>query len=70
MTSRAAVVIGGACALAVITAHQLSPVFLILDLIAIAVLTRRLPLWVPAALGLIELGGWRWPGPSSRATSP
>jgi hypothetical protein len=41
--------------LAVVTSHQLSPVLLILGVVGIAAFARRVPLWVPAAMGAVEL---------------
>ncbi len=52
---KVALLIGAGCTLAVITTHQLSPVLLIMDVAAITVLTRRIPLWVPAAMAVLEL---------------
>ena len=52
---RQAVVAGGICSLAIVTSHQLSPVMLIVGLFVLALVTRRVPLWVPAALAAMEL---------------
>lgn len=52
---RAALLIGGVCSLAVVTSHQLSPVILIVSVALLAVVTRRVPLWVPVALAAIEV---------------
>ena len=52
---RQAVVAGGICSLAIVTSHQLSPVMLIVSLLVLAVVTRRVPLWVPGALAALEL---------------
>ena len=50
--------IGGAVAfLAVVVSHQLSPVMAILGVAAVALATRRIPLWVPAAMVVVE-GLW------------
>ena len=51
---RAAVVLGGLCALAVIVSHQLSPVLLLLSVGALTVVRRGPPLWVLAGLVAIE----------------
>ena len=41
--------------LAIVTSHQLSPVMLIVSLLMLAVVTRKVPLWVPGALAALEL---------------
>jgi hypothetical protein len=51
----AALIGGGVCALAVVTSHQLSPLLLIADVAALALLARRAPLWIPAALAAVEV---------------
>ena len=49
---------GGAVVfLAIVVSHQLSPVMAILAVGAIALATRRVPLWVPAAMVVVE-GLW------------
>jgi GT2 family glycosyltransferase len=55
ISRRAAVVAGGVCSLAIVTSHQLSPVMLIVSLLMLAVVTRRIGLWVPASLAVLEL---------------
>ncbi len=52
---RAALLVGGVCFLAVVTSHQLSPVMLILEVAALALVTRRVPFWIPAVMVLVEL---------------
>jgi GT2 family glycosyltransferase len=52
---RAAVVAGGICSVAIVTSHQLSPVMLIVSLLALGVVTRKVPLWILAALAALEL---------------
>ncbi|MGZ4284359.1 MAG: glycosyltransferase [Solirubrobacteraceae bacterium] len=52
---RAALVAGGICSVAIVTSHQLSPVMLIVGLLLLALVTRKVPLWVPAALAALEL---------------
>jgi hypothetical protein len=54
VSTRAALVTGGLCALAVIVSHQLSPVMLILSLGALAVMIGRPPVWALAVLVAIE----------------
>jgi hypothetical protein len=59
--ARAILAAGAVCSLAVIVSHQLSPIFLILDLCTLALLTRR-PSWpvigvlVAAEVGWVALG--------------
>ena len=52
---RQAVVAGGLCSLAIVSSHQLSPVILIVSLLLLAVVTRKVPLWVPGVLAALEL---------------
>jgi hypothetical protein len=52
---RAALVVGGICYLAILTSHQLSPVMLILSVFILALVTRKVPLWVPVMMALLEL---------------
>jgi GT2 family glycosyltransferase len=51
---RTAVAVGGACYLAIVTSHQLSPVMLTLSVFVLALVTRKVPLWVPAVMAAIE----------------
>jgi GT2 family glycosyltransferase len=51
---RGAVVAGSVCFLAVVTSHQLSPIFLILSVAALSLFARRVPLWVPLAMAAVE----------------
>jgi GT2 family glycosyltransferase len=46
---------GAVCFLAVVTSHQLSPVMLIVSVIALAVVARKVPLWVPALMAAVEV---------------
>jgi GT2 family glycosyltransferase len=55
LSPRAAVVAGGLLYLAIVTSHQLSPVVLLIGVLALAVLGRRVPLWVPAAMAAVEM---------------
>ena len=51
---RTAIVSGGLCFLAIVTSHQLSPLLLVIDVAALAVLLRVVPLWVPVAMAALE----------------
>jgi hypothetical protein len=53
--SRAALLAAGLCYLAVVVSHQLSPLLLIVDIAALAVLLRRVPLWIPMAMIAVEV---------------
>jgi hypothetical protein len=54
-----ALLAGGVCYLAAVVSHQLTPVMIVLGVAALAVFTRRLPLWLPAAMALVEVW-WLW----------
>jgi GT2 family glycosyltransferase len=56
LAPRAALVIGGICYVAVVISHQLSPILLLFGVAALALLVRRVPLWVPAAMAVVEAG--------------
>ncbi len=58
LTRGHSILVGGGAFLAVLITHQLSPVVLILSIIAL-VFVRRIPLWVPAALVALE-ALWLW----------
>jgi GT2 family glycosyltransferase len=45
----------GLCSVAVILSHQLSPLMLVLSIAALALIARRVPLWLPIALALVEV---------------
>jgi GT2 family glycosyltransferase len=51
----AALVVGGACFLAVVISHQISPVLLILSVTALSLVLRRIPLWIPVAMVVVEV---------------
>jgi GT2 family glycosyltransferase len=51
---RVACVVGGICFLAVVTSHQLSPVLLISSVALLWLVTRRVPVWIPVAMAVIE----------------
>jgi GT2 family glycosyltransferase len=79
----AAVVVGSLCYLAVVVSHQLTPVTVLAGALGLALVARRIPLWVPLAMGLVE-AWWLWrawpylslhfslldPAPSSSAAPP
>lgn len=44
----------GACYVAVLVSHQLTPILLIVSIAALAVVVRRVPLWVPVAMVALE----------------
>jgi hypothetical protein len=54
LSPRAALIAGGACYIAVVVSHQLSPVMALLGVTALALVTRRVPLWIPVAMALAE----------------
>lgn len=55
LAPRAALLVGAICFLAVVASHQLSPLLLIVDVAALAVLARRLPLWLPVVMTAVEV---------------
>jgi hypothetical protein len=65
-----ALIIGGVCWIAIVISHQLTPVLVILAVGALALTTRRIPLWVPIAMGLTELAwiAMAWPYLSQHIT--
>jgi GT2 family glycosyltransferase len=54
-----AIVVGGLCYLAIVVSHQLTPVIVLASTIALALIARRIPLWVPLAMALVE-AWWLW----------
>jgi GT2 family glycosyltransferase len=54
VSPRAAIVVGGLLYLAIVTSHQLSPLMLLAGVLALALIGRRVPLWIPAAMAVIE----------------
>jgi GT2 family glycosyltransferase len=63
LSPRGTVVVGGLCYLAVVVSHQLTPMILLAGMTGLALITRRVPLWVPVAMALIEVS-WvalAWP---------
>lgn len=78
-----AVLVGGLCYLAIVVSHQLTPVILLAGVIGLALVARRVPLWIPVAMGIAEVW-WLWrawpyvskhytffdPAPSSSAAPP
>jgi len=70
LSPRGALVVGGVCYLAVVVSHQLTPVVLIAGITALALMNRRVPLWVPVAMAAVE-AGWialAWPYVSEHYT--
>jgi hypothetical protein len=59
LSAAAAVVVGGMCYVAVVVSHQLTPVLLLAGVLGLALVARRVPLWVPLAMGLAE-AWWMW----------
>jgi GT2 family glycosyltransferase len=59
LSPAAAAVVGGACYLAIVVSHQLTPVIVLSGTIGLALIARRIPLWVPLAMGLVE-AWWLW----------
>ena len=60
---RAGLLLGGICFVAVVITHQLTPVMLIASVVLLSLVTRRLPLWIPAVMIAVE-AGWvalAWP---------
>jgi glycosyltransferase involved in cell wall biosynthesis len=67
---RAALVVGGICYLAVVVSHQLTPIIALIGVTGLAVIARRVPLWVPLAMAVMEVW-WltlAWPYVSERFT--
>jgi GT2 family glycosyltransferase len=53
-TPRIACAVGAVCFLALVTSHQLSPAMLIASVTLLWLVTRRVPVWIPAAMVAIE----------------
>ena len=51
---RAGLVMGALCYLAIVATHQLTPIVVIIGVTVLAVAARRVPLWVPLAMLVIE----------------
>ena len=63
LSPRGALALGGLCYLAVVVSHQLTPVVLLAAIAALAFVARRVPLWVPLAMAIVEVS-WlvlAWP---------
>jgi GT2 family glycosyltransferase len=63
VSPRGALLIGGLCYLAIVVSHQLTPMVLLAGITALALVARRIPLWVPLAMALVEVS-WialAWP---------
>jgi beta-glucanase (GH16 family) len=52
---RAAVVAGAVIYLAVVVSHQLTPAMVLAGVAVLAIFARRVPIWVPAAMAVVEL---------------
>jgi hypothetical protein len=65
-----ALIIGGLAWIGIVMSHQLTPILVGLAVVALALATRRIPLWVPIAMGLTELAwmGMAWPYLSQHIT--
>jgi GT2 family glycosyltransferase len=63
LSPKGALLVGGLCYVAVVVSHQLTPVILVLSVAALALIARRVPLWVPLAMVVVELGWFAlaWP---------
>jgi len=59
LSPAAAVLVGGLCWLAIVVSHQLTPVILLAGVLGLALIARRIPLWVPLAMGVVEVW-WLW----------
>jgi GT2 family glycosyltransferase len=55
----AAIVVGGLCYLAVVVSHQLTPAIVLASATGLALSARRIPLWVPLVMALVE-AWWLW----------
>jgi GT2 family glycosyltransferase len=55
LSPRGALVIGALCYLAIVVSHQLTPVMLLAGVTGLAIFGRRVPLWVPAAMAVVEV---------------
>jgi GT2 family glycosyltransferase len=55
LSPRGALAIGGLCYLAIVISHQLTPLMLLAGVTGLAILGRRVPLWVPAAMAAVEV---------------
>ena len=55
LSARAAVFLGGGCYLALVLTHPLSPVMIIISVSALWVVLRRVPLWIPIAMAVVEV---------------
>ena len=55
LSARAAVIVGGVCYFAVVVSHQLTPVVVIIDVVALSLIARTLPWWVAVAMMVVEV---------------
>lgn len=58
--ARLALALGTVCFVAIVITHQLTPIVLIISAFALAIIVRRIPLWVPIGMAVIE-GLWLLP---------
>jgi cellulose synthase/poly-beta-1,6-N-acetylglucosamine synthase-like glycosyltransferase len=61
LSPAAATAVGGMCYLAIVVSHQLTPVILLTGVLGLALVARRVPLWVPLAMAAME-AWWLWRG--------
>ena len=59
LSTRGTVVVGGLCYVPIVISHQLTPVILLIGVTGLAVIARRVPLWVPIAMAVVEMW-WLW----------
>jgi len=55
LTRRMALALGAICFVAATMSHQLTPMIIIATALALAVIARRLPLWIPAGMIVVEV---------------
>jgi GT2 family glycosyltransferase len=63
LSPRGALLVGSLCYVAVVVSHQLTPLVLLAGITALALIARRVPLWVPVAMAVAEVA-WvalAWP---------
>jgi GT2 family glycosyltransferase len=63
LSPRGALLVGGLCYLAVVVSHQLTPMVLLAAIAALALVARRVPLWVPLVMAVAQVAwlGLAWP---------
>jgi beta-glucanase (GH16 family)/GT2 family glycosyltransferase len=64
LSPRAAVVVGAPMYLAMVVSHQLTPLVVLVGVAGLALFTRRVPIWIPAVMAVVELWwvalGWSY----------